>query len=170
MLKSGRLIKLLAIFISFGMLAPTPALAEESIRYKSTELQTIKRGKWTTLNFNGKTSIQGNGSRSLFCYQVALNMKNKKKPKYIKVRLARVKSGKNDTTATNIYPVTSKPSSKWVGSQCWTILSKSPVVVQVRITGGSKTYTSDMRQFKMWTPGADYPEDFSDFIQEVSIS
>jgi DNA gyrase inhibitor GyrI len=43
-------------------------------------------------------------------------------------------------------------------------------VVQIRITGGSKTYNSDIRQFKMWTPNADYPQDFSDFIPETTIN
>jgi hypothetical protein len=97
-------------------------------------------------------------------------MSGKKKPKYIKLRLVRQKSGGGDSTATNIYPVTSKPGSTWVGSNCWSIFTKSPVVVQIRITGGSKTYQSDMRQFKMWTPGADYPQDFSDFIPEATIN
>ena len=51
----------------------TPASAADSIRYKSTEIQVIPKGKWTTLKFNGgKTEIQGNGKRSLFCYQAGL--------------------------------------------------------------------------------------------------
>lgn len=142
-----------------------PANADESIRYKSTQNQTIKKGKWVTLDFNGKSQIKGNGNRSLFCYQVGLNMNGKKKPKYVKVRLARVKdNGKLDTTATNYYPITGKPSSMFVGSGCWAINTNSPVVLQVRVTGGSGTYKSDIRQFKMWTPGADYPADFSDFL------
>jgi hypothetical protein len=157
------------VVASMGLLATPAAVADgtvrDTIRYKSTQGQLIKKDKWTTLNFNGKTTIKGNGKRSLFCYQVALNMKGKKKPKYVKVRLARVKPGKNDTTATNIYPVTSKPGT-WVGSQCWTILTKHPVVVQIRITGGSKVYRSNVRQFKMWTPGADYPADFSDMMPQ----
>ena len=158
------------VVASMSLLAAPPATADDTIRYKSTQGQLIKKDKWTTLSFNGKTSIKGNGKRSLFCYQVALDMKGKKKPKYIKVRLARIKPGKNDTTATNIYPVTSKPGKMWVGSQCWTIVAKHPVVVQVRITGGSKVYRSSVRQFKMWTPGADYPADFSDMMpQEIKI-
>lgn len=164
--------KLISIVLLFAcsMFLTTPAIAEESIRYKSSDNQTIKRGKWTTLTFNGKTAIKGNGNRSIFCYMAALDMKGKKKPKYIKLRLARQKSGGLDTTATNTYPVTSKPSSTWVGSNCWVIKTNYPVVVQMRVTGGSKAYVSDMRQFKMWTPGADYPADFSNFLQEGSIS
>lgn len=150
-------------------LIPLPVNAEESIRYKSSENQTIKHNKWTTLDFNGKTTIKGNGGRSLFCYQVALNMSGKKKPKYIKVRLARDKSSGIDTTATNYYIIDGKPSNTWVGSGCWEIKTNSPVKLQVRVYGGSKTYISDMRQFKMWTPGADYPADFSDFIPQYTI-
>jgi hypothetical protein len=164
--------KLIAIICSISLFAfsSTPAHAAETVRYKDSSIQTIKKDKWVTLKFNGKTAIKGNGQRSLFCYQAAVKMSGKKKPKYIKLRLVRQKSGGGDSTATNIYPVTSKPGSTWVGSNCWSIFTKSPVVVQIRITGGSKTYQSDMRQFKMWTPGADYPEDFSDFIPEATIN
>lgn len=164
--------KLIVLFCSISLLisGSTPTNASDSIRYKTTKDQTIKRNNWTTLNFNGKTSIKGNGERSLFCYQVVIKTKGKKKPKYVKVRLARVKSGKDDTTATNTYFFTSKPGSKFVASQCWNIVTKHPVVLQVRISGGSKTHTTDIAQFKMWTPSGDYPEDFSDFIPEATIN
>jgi hypothetical protein len=153
--------------IALSLVTAIPANAADTVRYKTEKNQTIKKGKWTTINFNGKTSIKGNGERSLFCYQVVINTKGKKKPKYVKVRLARVKSGKDDTTATNTYFFTGKPGSKFVASQCWTIFTKHPVVVQVRISGGSPRYTTDITQFKMWTPGADYPADFSDFMPEA---
>lgn len=154
--------------ISTVIFIATPTIAEESIRYKSTKHQTIKRGKWTTLEFKGDNAIRGNGQRSLFCYQVGVDTKGKKKPKYVKVRLARLKSPL-DTTATNYYPVPSKPASELVFSNCWEIETNSPVIVQIRITGGSKKYTSDIRQFKMWTPGADYPADFSDMIPDAVL-
>lgn len=163
--------KILSILVIFSlfMFIPSPANAESSIRYKSTSSQVIKKNKWTTLEFNGKKSIQGNGKRSLFCYQVGIDMSGKKKPSYIKIRLAREKSSGLDSTATNTYFIEYKPSSKFVGSNCWAILTKSPVVVQVRISGGSKTYNSDIRQFKMWTPDGDYPADFSDMIPETTV-
>ena len=161
---------ILSIVLSFTLLSfAIPAQAGDSIRYKSDSIQTIKKDKWVTLNFNGKQTIKGNGNKSLFCYMAAVKMNGKKKPKYIKLRLVRDKGKVQDSTATNIYPVTSKPGSTWVGSNCWMINTNSPVKVQIRITGGSKTYQSDMRQFKMWTPGADYPADFSDFIPEGTI-
>jgi hypothetical protein len=162
-----------AIIATIALLLTTaiPAnAASDSIRYKTEKNQTIKKGKWTTINFNGKTAIQGNGKRSIFCYQVVINTKGKKKPKYVKVRMTRVKPGKDDSTATNTYFFTSKPGSKFVASQCWNIVTKHPVVLQVRISGGSKTYQTDITQFKMWTPGADYPADFSDFIPETTIN
>ena len=164
--------KLIILICSISLLisvsTPTNA-ASDSIRYKTEKNQTIKKGKWTTINFNGKTRIKGNGKRSLFCYQVVLNTKGKKKPKYVKVRMVRVGSGKNNSTATNTYFFTSKPGSKFVASQCWNIVTKHPVVLQVRISGGSNSYTTDIAQFKMWTPSGDYPSDFSDFIPETTI-
>jgi hypothetical protein len=113
--------KLIAIICSISLffLSSTPANAADSIRYKTEQNQTIKKNKWTTIKFNGKTSIQGNGKRSLFCYQVVLNTEGKKKPKYVKVRMVRVGSGKSDATATNTYFFTSKPDKKFVASQCW---------------------------------------------------
>ena len=158
-----------SIVLVFSYIPPANA-SSDSIRYKTEKNQTIKKGKWTTINFNGKTRIQGNGKRSLFCYQVVLNTKGKKKPKYVKVRMTRVKPGKDDSTATNTYFFTSKPGSKFVASQCWNIVTKHPVVLQVRISGGSKSYTTDITQFKMWTPNAEYPSDFSDFIPETTIN
>jgi hypothetical protein len=164
--------KLIILICSTSLLlsGSSPTNASDSIRYKTTKDQTIKKGNWTTIKFNGKTSIKGNGKRSLFCYQVVINTKGKKKPKYVKVRLARVKSGKDDTTATNTYFFSGKPNKKFVASQCWTILTKHPVVVQVRISGGSSSYKTDISQFKMWTPSGDYPEDFSNFIPETTIN
>ena len=149
----------------------TPASASDSIRYKSTEIQVIPKGKWTTLKFNGgKTAIQGNGKRSLFCYQAGIDTKGKKSPSYIKLRITRIVPGPNDPSATNTYFFTEKPGSEFVASNCWNIVTTYPVVVQIKITGGSKTYNSDIRQFKMWTPNADYPQDFSDFIPETTIN
>ena len=165
--------KLIAILCSFSLIVlnPLPANASDSVRYKSTEIQKIPRGKWTTLKFkDGKTEIQGNGKRSLFCYQAGIDTKGKKKPDYIKLRITRIVPGPNDTSATNTYFFTENPGSEFVGSNCWNIVTKYPVVVQIRITGGSKSYNSDIRQFKMWTPGGDYPSDFSDFIPETTIN
>ena len=163
------LASIFSIVLVFSYIPPANA-SSDSIRYKTEKNQTIKRGKWTTVNFNGKTEIQGNGKRSLFCYQVVLDTKGKKKPKYVKVRMTRVKPGKDDNTATNTYFFTEKPGSKFVASQCWNIVTKHPVVLQVRISGGSKTYKTDISQFKMWTPNAEYPSDFSDFIPETTIN
>lgn len=157
------------VSLSLALTAATPANAEESIRKKAEFSQTIKKDRWVTLKFKGQDHIKGNGNRSLFCYQAAVKTKGKKKPKFIKIRLVRLSSNGINSTATNTYPVTGKPNKIWVNSGCWAIETKSPVIVQIRITGGSKSYTSDMRQFKMWTPGANYPADFSDFIPEGTL-
>jgi hypothetical protein len=163
------LASIFSIVLVFSYISPANA-SSDSIRYKTESNQTIKRSKWTTINFNGKTAIQGNGKRSLFCYQVVIDTKGKKKPKYVKVRMTRVKPGKDDSTATNTYFFTSKPGSKFVASQCWNIVTKHPVVLQVRISGGSPSYKTDISQFKMWTPNAEYPSDFSDFMPEITIN
>lgn len=154
---------------ALGLSTAIPANAEESIRKKAEFSQTIKSDRWVTLNFKGHDYIKGNGNRSLFCYQAAVKTSGKKKPKFIKIRLVRLKSNGLNSTATNTYPVTGKPNKIWVNSGCWTIETNSPVIVQIRVTGGSKSYVSNMRQFKMWTPGANYPADFSDFIPEGSL-
>jgi hypothetical protein len=163
------LASIFSVVLVFSYISPANA-SSDSIRYKTEKSQTIKKGKWTTISFNGKTRIKGNGKRSLFCYQIVLNTKGKKKPRYVKVRMVRVGSGKNNSTATNTYFFTKKPGSKFVASQCWNIVTKHPVVLQVRISGGSKTYTTDISQFKMWTPNGEYPQDFSDFIPETTIN
>ena len=157
------------VSLSLALTAATPANAEESIRKKAEFSQTIKKDRWVTLKFKGQDHIKGNGNRSLFCYQAAVKTKGKKKPKFIKIRLVRLSSNGINSTATNTYQVTGKPNKIWVNSGCWAIETKSPVIVQIRITGGSNSYTSDMRQFKMWTPGANYPADFSDFIPEGTL-
>ena len=74
----------------------------------------------------------------------------------LRQRITRIVPGPNDPTATNTYFFTEKPGSEFVASNCWNIVTKYPVVVQIKITGGSKIYNSDIRQFKMWTPNGDY--------------
>ena len=167
-MKTLKTITAIVAAIALSLVTIIPVNAEESVRYKSTKVQKIKHNKWTTLEFKGDNALRGNGNRSLFCYQAGLNMHGKKKPKYVKLRLARLKSPL-DTTATTTFYIDSKPSSELVFSNCWEIETNSPVIVQIRITGGSKYYTSDIRQFKMWTPGADYPADFSDFIPTATL-
>jgi hypothetical protein len=162
---------ILAYIIVFTLALSTaiPANAEESIRKKATFNQSIKTGSWVTLDFKGNDYLKGNGNRSLFCYQAGIDTKGKAKPKMIKIRLARLKPGTDNTTATSTYYIGSKPKKKLVFSNCWAIETLSNVVVQIKITGGSRTYNSDIRQFKMWTPGANYPKDFSDFIPKGKL-
>ena len=155
--------------ISLALTTVVPANAEEAVRKKATFNQSIKTGRWVTLDFKGNDYLKGNGNRSLFCYQAGIDTKGKAKPKMIKMRLARLKPGRDNTTATSTYYIGSKPKKELVFSNCWAIETLSNVVVQIKITGGSKAYNSDIRQFKMWTPGANYPADFSDFIPEGTL-
>lgn len=155
------------VALSLVTAVPTNAIVSktsDSIRYKATYNQSIKHNRWVTLSFGGKDYIKGNGNRSLVCYQVVIKTKGKKKPGYIKVRITRLKKGKDDTTATNYYDVSSKPGKKFTASNCWEIKTGSKLVVQVWINKGSTRYISPERQFKIWTPGANYPLDFKKLI------
>lgn len=166
-MKISKILVAIVATTSLSLVTATSANADESIRYKSAVNQTIKNSKWTTLKFKGNNSIKGNGARSLFCYQVGINTPGKK-IRSVKVRLARLKKPL-DTTATNTFYVGTLPQSELVFSNCWEIETNSAVIVQIKINGGNKKYVSDMRQFKMWTPGANYPADFSDFIPVGTI-
>jgi hypothetical protein len=131
-------------------------------QYKDTATQKIRSGNvWHDFTFGGKPkTIKGNGKRSLYCVQVGVSMKGKN-PDLIKIRFARhLPNGTLDTTGTNTYTNLGSVGSPWFASQCWEFNSKYPVSAQIKIIGKSKYYYSTERQFKMWTPGANYPVTF----------
>lgn len=132
-----------------------------SKRFKDTSVQKIKANKWQTLKFNGEgKTIKGNGNRSLWCIQTNVIM-NGKNPDYIKLRFVRhLPDGTKDTTGTSTFVIGDNNMNVFYESTCWEFNSKYPVSAQIKVMGNKKYYYSDMRQFKMWTPGADYPEDF----------
>ena len=156
--------------IALSLVTAVPTYSAESKGKKATYKQTIKSNVWTTLSFSGSDYVKSNGNRSIYCLQSNIIIPSKNKPTVIKVRFARV-VGKSrlDTTATNTYIFGSGyPKSKWYGSQCWAIETKYPVVAQIKVSGKASRYYSDMRQLKVWTPGANYPEDMP--IQVISPS
>ncbi len=116
---------------------------------KSESKQVLKtNNKWQTLKFKGDNAWKLNGDRTLWSVQAHVYCK--KKPKYIKMRLARVKpNGKLDTTGTNTWSAIS--TKKWQGSLLWATRSNYPVIVQIKLNGGKKCY-SPSRQFKYWQP------------------
>ena len=153
---------LFAFILLFLFSFTNPVIAKNTYVWKSTTAQEIPRNKWTTLKFDGKSKMKPYGSRSIYCTQVHLTF-GKKKPKWVKVRIARVlPSGKLDTTGTNTWVLGKNSPKKWQGATCWAINPKYPVVAQVKYGGGPKTVKSSLRQFKSWNPNT--PLDDSVFV------
>ena len=116
---------------------------------KSETKQALKTNNtWQTLRFDGKDAWKLNGDRTLWSAQAHVHCS--KTPKYIKLRLARVKpNGKLDTTGTNTWSAIA--TKKWQGSMLWATYSTYPVIVQIKLHGGKNCY-SPSRQFKYWQP------------------
>jgi hypothetical protein len=162
MTKKFLVIPIAAAFFIFQTTFPPLAQSKEKVQWKSTNPQWIKANKWTTLNFDGKKAITKlDKSRALYCTQVGL--KYGKKPKYVKVRFARLlPNGKLDTTGTNTWVLGKNAPGTFHGSMCWTISTKHPVAVQIKV-GGTGKYKSHLRQFKAWSPSSDIPEDMLNY-------
>jgi hypothetical protein len=122
------------------------ATAKKSGLCKSDKDQQIT-GKWQT--FAGCKPFVLGGDRSLFFAQLHINCT--KRPKYVKIRLARLKpDGTRDTTGTNTWSFTKNTTRDWQGSIWWEAKTKHPIIAQYKVVGG-KCY-SDQRQFKWWQP------------------
>jgi hypothetical protein len=104
-------------------------------------------GKWQTFK-NCDPFVLG-GERSLFFVQLHINCE--KRPKYVKLRLARLKpDGTKDTTGTTTFSFTKETTRDWQGTMWWEAKTNYPIVAQYKVVGG-KCY-SDQRQFKWWQP------------------
>jgi hypothetical protein len=104
-------------------------------------------GKWQT--FKDCDPFVLGGERSLFFAQLHINCT--KRPKYVKLRIARLKpDGTKDTTGTTTWSFTKDTTKDWQGSMWWESKTKYPIVAQYKVVGG-KCY-SDQRQFKWWQP------------------
>jgi hypothetical protein len=104
-------------------------------------------GKWQTFK-NCDPFVLG-GERSLFFVQLHINCE--KRPKYVKLRLARLKpDGTKDTTGTTTFSFTDETTKDWQGTMWWESKTTYPIVAQYKVVGG-KCY-SDERQFKWWQP------------------
>jgi hypothetical protein len=104
-------------------------------------------GKWQTFK-NCDPFVLG-GERSLFFVQLHINCE--KRPKYVKLRLARLlPDGKRDTTGTTTFSFTKDTTKDWQGTMWWEAKTNHPIVAQYKVVGG-KCY-SDERQFKWWQP------------------
>jgi hypothetical protein len=135
-------------------LSSSQADAGTSKLKKDESTVSLRTNKWTDVPFKGENSFKLNGKRTLWVSQ--LQMKCKKKPRYVKMRLARhLPNGKLDTTGTTTYAYP-KSVKVWNGTLLWETKSKYPMSVQYKIMGGSKC-TSSSRQFKWWQPGEALP-------------
>jgi hypothetical protein len=104
-------------------------------------------GKWQTFK-NCDPFVLG-GERSLFFVQLHINCE--KRPKYVKLRLARLlPDGSKDTTGTTTFSFTDQTTKDWQGTMWWESKTTYPIVAQYKVVGG-KCY-SDERQFKWWQP------------------
>jgi hypothetical protein len=124
--------------------------AKTSGQWKDTKDQRVTTGKWTDFsNSKGSNSFNLNGKRTLFFAQLHLNCT--KRPKYVKIRLARLKpDGTRDTTGTTTWSFNKNTTRDWQGSTWWESKTKHPIVAQFKVVGGN--CYSDQRQFKWWQP------------------
>lgn len=122
---------------------------------KDTDTVSLRTNKWTDVPFSGGNSFKLNGERTLWVSQ--LHVSCKKKPRYVKMRLARhLPSGKLDTTGTTVYTYP-KGIQTLQATLLWETRSIYPMTVQYKIMGG-KGCTSSNRQFKWWQPGEPIPD------------
>jgi hypothetical protein len=122
------------------------ATAKKSGLCKNENAQKVT-GKWQ--NFGGCEPFKLNGDRSLFFAQLHINCT--KRPKYVKIRFARLlPNGKRDTTGTTTFSFTKNTTRDWQGTTWWEMKTKHPIVAQYKVVGG-KCY-SDQRQVKWWQP------------------
>lgn len=157
--------KLVASSIATGLVGlflgvyPQSVTASESRLLKDTSVQKIPEGRWTNLQFDGRSTVRNaKGTRALYCTQVHLDIE-KTKPKYVKIRFARHVPGKKlDTTGTNTWVIGKNGPRVFHGSMCWAIKTKYPVSVQVKVVGKSSSWASPQRQLKLWAPPSDIPE------------
>jgi len=120
--------------------------AKKSGYCKSTRDEFIT-GKWQ--NFGGCQPFKLNGKRSLFFAQLHIDCT--KRPKYVKIRIARLlPDGTKDTTGTTTWSFTKNTTKNWQGATYWESKTKYPMIAQYKVVGG-QCY-SDQRQFKWWQP------------------
>ena len=132
--------------IGKGLEPYAAAQAKTSGLCKNTDPQAYKPGKWTT--FAGCEPLALGGQRSLFFAQLRLVCE--KRPKYVKIRLARQTPDGLNTTGTNTWVMGKNAPLNWSGTMWWESNTKHPIVAQFKVVGGK--CVSNERQFKWWQP------------------
>lgn len=148
------MIKSVALVSAIVLASAAPSSAQPSIvktakhsgLCKTTVDQWTPQNTWTS--FAGCKPFDLNGSRALFFAQ--LHLKCSHKPRWVKIRLARLTLNGIDSTGTNSWTLGKNSPRKWQGSLWWESRTKHPIVAQWKYGGGS--CTSTQRQFKWWQP------------------
>jgi hypothetical protein len=105
--------------------------AKKSGLCKNDNAQKVT-GKWQT--FAGCEPFALGGDRSLFFVQLHINCT--KRPKYVKLRLARLlPNGKRDTTGTTTFSFTPETTKDWQGTMWWESKTTYPIVAQYKVKG-----------------------------------
>lgn len=124
-----------------------PYIATTEGKHFKSEADQSVTGKWQS--FADIDPVQLNGERALFFAQLHLTCS--KKPRWVKIRLARINAdGSLDTTGTNTWVMGKNAPERFTGSLWWESLTKKPIKAQFKVKGG-RCY-SDERQFKFWQP------------------
>lgn len=140
-----------------GLIASPAYAGDGSIEWKTESAQSIPNNKWVTLQFPEGSAMPIKSGRALYSVQVRIDCQGKAKPRYVKIRLSRIKpDGKRDTTATNTWVWTKRGPSVFYASHLWQINARHPVEAQIKIVGGA-CHVVTTRQFKQWQPLTDAP-------------
>jgi hypothetical protein len=132
-----------------------PVVADDSQPYIATtegkhfkvEANQAVTGRWQS--FAGIDPVQLGGERALFFAQLHLTCT--KKPRWVKIRLARINAdGSLDTTGTNTWIMSKNAPTSFQGSLWWESLTRKPIKAQFKVKGGN-CYSPE-RQFKFWQP------------------
>lgn len=163
--------KLVLVLLSAVLLvllsADSRALAKNRGDYqlkKTERVQVITTGVWTDLKFdNGNSLKRKKNYRTLFCTKLHLTMpaKDANNPAYIKIRYARhLPNGTLDTTGTNTWVIGKNfTGATFHAALCWNMDTPYPITAQVKIAGKLKRYSSNLREFKAWSPPYELPAD-----------
>ena len=122
------------------------AKAKKSGLCKVVQNQYAPQDQW--VSFAGCDPYKLNGKRALFFVQLHLTCK--RKPRWVKIRLARITPFGLDSTGTNSWTMGKSAPRKWQGTTFWESRTKYPMVAQFKYGGGS--CVSTQRQFKWWMP------------------
>lgn len=126
-----------------------PYVAKEGKHSKFQKVFDDQRATSQWQNFASIRPYKLNGKRALFFAQ--LHLYCSVKPRYAKIRLARIHAdGSLDTTGTNTWVLGENASKTPQMSLWWESKTEYPIIAQFKVRGGK--CVSTQRQFKFWQP------------------